>query len=91
MYDIFNVVKDTIEFPGTGDRDAARASLLFQEQLQEMQDGISSIEHCRKPVIVGISGVCIGGGIDLITAADIRVCTKSALFSVRVQIILYRK
>jgi delta(3,5)-delta(2,4)-dienoyl-CoA isomerase len=85
------VVKDTIEFPGTGDRDAARASLLFQEQLQEMQDSISAIEHCKKPVIVGIAGVCIGAGLDMITAADIRLCTKSALFSVRVHNILYRK
>jgi len=31
------------------------------------------LEECRVPVLVGVHGLCIGGGIDLITSADIRL------------------
>jgi delta(3,5)-delta(2,4)-dienoyl-CoA isomerase len=48
-----------------------------------MQGAFNAIEQCNKPVIVGINGLCIGGGIDFITACDIRICSKDAVFSVR--------
>ena len=38
------------------------------------------METARFPVIAAVQGGCIGGGIDLITAADIRLCTKDAFF-----------
>jgi delta(3,5)-delta(2,4)-dienoyl-CoA isomerase len=77
-------LKDNLGFPGSNTEiDAARASIIFQAELQLMQDAFTAIEECDKPVIVGINGICIGGGIDLITACDIRFCTKDTLFSVR--------
>jgi len=48
-----------------------------------MQDAITALERCRKPVIASIHGACIGGGIDIVTACDIRMCTKEAVFSVK--------
>lgn len=48
-----------------------------------MQDSITAVEKCRKPIIAAVHGACIGGGIDLITACDIRYCTESAFFSVK--------
>lgn len=48
-----------------------------------MQDTITAIERCRKPVIAAVHGACIGGGIDIITACDVRYCTESAFFSVK--------
>lgn len=41
------------------------------------------MEHCYKPVIVGIHSACVGAGVDLITAADIRYCTDDAWFQVK--------
>ena len=38
---------------------------------------------CPKPVIAAVHGWCIGGGIDLISACDIRVASADAVFSVR--------
>lgn len=49
----------------------------------KLQDTLSSIERCRKPVLAAIHGACIGGGIDLITACDMRYCSANAWFSVR--------
>jgi enoyl-CoA hydratase len=48
-----------------------------------LQAAISSAAECPKPVVAAVHGYCIGGGIDLITACDIRVCAADAVFSVR--------
>jgi len=48
-----------------------------------MQNALSAIESCPLPVIVAIHGPCIGAGIDLACAADIRICASSSRFSVR--------
>ena len=37
-----------------------------------LQDTLTSLERCRKPVLAAIHGACVGGGIDLITCADMR-------------------
>ena len=60
---------------------AERADLL--QTIIAMQDAISSVENCSKPVIAAIHGACIGAGVDLIAACDIRICSKEARFSVR--------
>ena len=49
----------------------------------ELQDTLSSVERCRKPVLAAIHGACIGGGIDLITACDMRYCSANAYFTVK--------
>ncbi len=40
-------------------------------------------EHAVQPVIIAITGACIGGGVDLCTAADIRICSADAWFCVK--------
>ncbi|MES2900326.1 MAG: crotonase/enoyl-CoA hydratase family protein [Pseudomonadota bacterium] len=49
----------------------------------DLQDSLSSLEHCRKPVLAAIHGACIGGGIDLICCADMRYCSSDAFFSIK--------
>ena len=58
-----------------------RESLL--RSIKELQEGIQAIEDCCKPVIAAIHGHCIGGGVDLICACDIRLAEKSSVFSIR--------
>lgn len=55
----------------------------FLDQLTTMQRAIISLMSCRKPVVASISGWCVGAGIDVICAADVRVCSSEATFSVR--------
>lgn len=55
----------------------------LRRQIMAMQEAVTALERCRKPVIASIHGACIGGGIDIVTACDIRMCTKEALFSVK--------
>ena len=48
-----------------------------------MQRSVTSVAACPKPIIAAVHGYCIGGGVDLISACDIRVASTDAVFSVR--------
>jgi enoyl-CoA hydratase len=49
----------------------------------DLQDALTSLERCRKPVLAAVHGACVGGGIDLITCADMRYCSADAWFSIK--------
>ena len=48
-----------------------------------MQQSITAVADCRTPTIASVHGWCIGGGVDLISAVDIRYASADAKFSVR--------
>lgn len=48
-----------------------------------LQQTITAIEKCSKPVLAAIHNGCIGGGVDIVTACDMRYCTEDAYFSVK--------
>ncbi|WP_202412251.1 crotonase/enoyl-CoA hydratase family protein [Duganella fentianensis] len=49
----------------------------------DLQDCLTSLERCRKPVLAAVHGACVGGGIDLICCADMRYCSADAWFSIK--------
>ena len=51
--------------------------------IRDMQWAVTCVERCRVPVIAAIQGYCVGGGVDLISACDIRLASQDAIFSVR--------
>lgn len=51
--------------------------------IEKIQDCITAIERCRKPVLAAIHGGCIGGGVDIVTACDMRYSTEDAYFTVK--------
>jgi enoyl-CoA hydratase len=55
----------------------------LRKQVLNLQAPINAVENCSKPVIMAIHGGCIGGGIDLICAADMRYCTDEAFFTIK--------
>jgi enoyl-CoA hydratase len=61
---------------------AARARGARTEVLR-LQDSITAVARCSKPVIAAVHGYCIGGGVDLVAACDIRLASADAVFSVR--------
>ncbi|XP_052204698.1 delta(3,5)-Delta(2,4)-dienoyl-CoA isomerase, peroxisomal [Diospyros lotus] len=63
--------------------DRARTAERLRRHVKAMQEAITAIESCRKPVIAAIHGACVGGGVDIVTACDIRCCTEDAFFSVK--------
>jgi enoyl-CoA hydratase len=49
----------------------------------DLQDTLTSLERCRKPVLAAIHGACVGGGVDLICCADMRYAAADAQFVVK--------
>lgn len=55
----------------------------FHTMLRGMQQSITAVADCRTPTVAAVQGWCIGGGVDLISAVDIRYASADAKFSVR--------
>ncbi|MDB4285732.1 crotonase/enoyl-CoA hydratase family protein [bacterium] len=55
----------------------------FYHSTAKLQDRINAIEKCRKPVIAAIHKACVGGGVDVVSACDMRFCTDDAFFSIK--------
>ena len=73
---------------GAASGDAAAAGLAAErsallELIRDMQQAANSLERANTPVIAAVHGWCIGGGVDLVSAADIRIADATAKFSVR--------
>lgn len=67
-------------FAGTG---LAAARTELWTMVRQIQANLTAVASCPVPVIAAVHGWCIGGGVDLISACDLRVCTRDAKFSVR--------
>ena len=57
-----------------------RANLRLS--LLHLQRSFTALEEARMPVLAAIQGACVGGGVDLVTAADCRYATADAWFSI---------
>ncbi len=66
----------------SGNGSVVTNNLDMYKTIHDLQDAMSASEKCRKPVIAAVHGHCIGGGVDLTTACDIRLCTKDATFAI---------
>ena len=66
-----------------GDGALARERAQLLGVIERLQRAMSCVAACRKPVVAAIAGWCVGGGVDLITACDVRLCAADARFSVR--------
>lgn len=69
--------------PLLADRALARPRTEFLDEVRTLQAAIDTVAACRKPVVAAVSGWCIGGGLDLVAAADIRLASADAKFSLR--------
>lgn len=63
--------------------DVARRAKVWHKLIIRLQSCITSLEACRKPVLAAVHSACVGAGVDIITAADMRYCTKDAWFQVK--------
>ncbi|XP_029301695.1 delta(3,5)-Delta(2,4)-dienoyl-CoA isomerase, mitochondrial isoform X2 [Cottoperca gobio] len=78
--DLMDMAGDILQPEGD---DGARISWNIRKTIVKYQETFSVIEKCPKPVVVAVHGACVGGGVDLITACDIRLCTQDAWFQIK--------
>ncbi|XP_022107021.1 delta(3,5)-Delta(2,4)-dienoyl-CoA isomerase, mitochondrial-like isoform X2 [Acanthaster planci] len=65
------------------DTEVGRKAVELKQRVSEMQESFTVMEKCLKPVIAAVHGACVGAGVDMITACDIRLCTQDAWFQIK--------
>lgn len=75
----FSAGADIEEFP-THRRDARQAEAYGRITARTMQ----AVADCRHPTLALIMGVCVGGGLELASMCDMRICGASSRFGVPV-------
>ena len=60
-----------------------KRSEKIRQLILTLQRTITSIEKCSKPVLAAVHSGCIGGGVDIVSACDIRYCSEEAYFTIK--------
>ena len=79
--DLMGMVPELPELMDNEQKGGVKQKLL--EKIKGLQDALTCIESCKKPVIAAIHGHCIGAGLDMATACDIRVSSRDAVFCLK--------
>lgn len=64
------------------ENEPGRAAYAMRDMILRLQEAFNAVERARFPVIAAVHGACIGAGIDLITACDLRLAAQDAYFSI---------
>ncbi len=73
---------DTAITPGDS-HEMGRVRARLRQTALLLQESFTSFERVRMPVLVAIQGGCIGGAVDMVTAADMRYATADAFFVIQ--------
>lgn len=62
--------------------DTAADRQAFHQAARELQETLTWIERVRFPVIAAVQGACVGAGLDLVAACDLRLAAAGAYFRI---------
>ena len=79
--DLISMIGEMPELLDNEQKGGVKMQLL--RKIYPLQDTMTCIEKFSKPVIAAVHGHCVGAGLDMITACDIRLSSKDAVFSLR--------
>lgn len=79
--DIMDFGQNVLGNPNSGD--SSRLAFKMRHVVLDLQETFTVIEKCTKPVIAAIHSACVGGGVDMTSACDIRYCSQDAWFQIK--------
>jgi len=62
--------------------DTAAERQAFHQAARDLQDALTMLERVRFPVIAAVQGACVGAGLDMIAACDLRLASAEAYFRI---------
>ena len=79
---IFGSSVESSDNPENVEKSKRQRSAKLYDTIKHMQKSFTCLEQCRIPVIAAIQGGAIGGGVDLVTACDLRYMTEDGFLSI---------
>lgn len=79
--DLLEMTQDIEEITDSQQRGGIKRRLI--KKIYGLQRTMNCLQETNKPVIAAVNGLCIGAGLDMISACDIRLCSRDARFSLK--------
>jgi len=79
---VFSASGSDVGPTASGAKHTSRRGERFRSTAMKLQDSFTALERARMPILCAIQGACVGGGIDMVSAADLRYASESAYFCI---------
>ena len=79
---IFGSSVENSDNPEDAEKSKRQRGAKLYDTIKHMQKSFTCLEQCRIPVIAAIQGGAIGGGVELVTACDLRYMTEDGFLSI---------
>lgn len=66
-----------------GGGSSSRTRAQIRNTAMRAQQTFNVLEQSRLPVIAAVQGACVGGGVDMVSACDLRYATQDAFFTIQ--------